>query len=138
MLRSSKILHELIDKEVQAGIPSENIVIAGFSQGSAMAILTGLSHPKPLAAIVGMSGYLPLRTKIHQLASDANKATKVWLGHGQVDPVVNFRYGKLTRDTLKDLGYDVSWNEYPGLGHSAHPKEMTDLAEFLKHTVPEQ
>lgn len=91
ILKSVKVLHKLVDDEIAAGIDPKRIVIAGFSQGCAMSLLSGLTYPKPLGAIVGLSGYLPLRQKLEELRTEANKKTPVWLGHGTADPVVNFK-----------------------------------------------
>lgn len=91
MQSSVKIIHELIEKEIASGIPSDQVVVAGFSQGCAMALLSGLTYDKPLGAIVGLSGYLPLRQKFEQLRTPSNRNTPVWLGHGTADPVVNFK-----------------------------------------------
>lgn len=110
-----------------------------------MTLLSGLTYPKPLGAIVGLSGYLPLRQKIEQLRTPANAKTPVWLGHGTADPVVNYKvgsplshwrrlltreYGKMTAEALTALGMQVSFNSY-SCGHTADPKEIDDLAKFL-------
>lgn len=146
MLKSVKIIHALVDQEIKAGIDSDHMyvlhekkvlelmvrsVVAGFSQGCAMSLLSGLMYPKQLGAIVGLSGYLPLRQKLTQLQTEANRTTPVWLGHGTADPVVNFKYGQMTAKVLKEAGMNVSWNTYPGVGHTADPKEIQDLASFL-------
>ena len=81
----------MIDAEIAGGLDSKQVIIAGFSQGCAMSLISGITYPKPLGGIVGLSGYLPLREKFSELRTDANKDTPVWLGHGTADPVVNFK-----------------------------------------------
>lgn len=99
-----------------------------------MSLLSGLTYPAPLGAIVGLSGYLPLRQKLEALRTDANRKTPVWLGHGTADPVVNFKYGKATAAALEEAGMTVSFNQYH-CGHTADPKEIDELARFLTKTL---
>ncbi|BFZ58556.1 hypothetical protein PYCC9005_005619 [Savitreella phatthalungensis] len=134
MLASVSYLHGLVDKEVDDG---KKVVVAGFSQGSAMSLLAGLTYKRPLAGIVGLSGYLPLRQKAFGLRADANKNTPIWMGHGTADPVVNFEYGKQSADLLKENGHSVDFNAYRGLGHSADPKEIGELMSFIEKVVSE-
>lgn len=96
MLQSVKVIHNLIENEISSGISSNQVIVAGFSQGCAMSLLAGLTYTRPLGAIVGLSGYLPLRNKFEQLRTDSNRKTPVWLGHGTADPVVNFKVVSLT------------------------------------------
>ena len=88
-MESVKIIHALIDEEVRSG--AQKVVVAGFSQGCAMALISGLTYPRQLAGVVGLSGYLPLRSKFESLRTQENRKTPVWLGHGTADPVVNFK-----------------------------------------------
>lgn len=99
-----------------------------------MSLLSGLTYPAPLGAIVGLSGYLPLRQKLEVLRTEANRQTPVWLGHGTADPVVNFKFGQATALALKEAGMTVSFNTY-NCGHTADPKEIDDLARFLTTTL---
>ncbi|ORY86945.1 Phospholipase/carboxylesterase/thioesterase [Protomyces lactucae-debilis] len=136
MLKSAASLHALVDEEIAGGLASNKVVLAGFSQGCAMALLAGLTCKKPLAAIVGMSGYLPLREKLPNLATEANKETPIWLAHGTADPVVNPKFGQLSQSYLKEkMGRKVEWQTYQGLAHSADPRELMDLAAFLKRVL---
>jgi predicted esterase len=113
---SSKYIHDLIANEISAkGIPAERIVVGGFSQGGAMSLYSGLTAPKKLGGIVGLSCYLLLKDKIKDLAieaGNANAKTKIFMGHGTADPVVIFKYGSMTAEVLKGIGYSVDFKEY--------------------------
>lgn len=130
-LRSSLArIEELIAREKERGIPADRIVLAGFSQGCAMALLTGLRHEERLAGIVGMSGYLPLAETTGGERSDANRLTPIFLAHGTMDPVVPLIAGQMSRDALRALGHDVEWHEYP-MPHSVCMEEVRDLTAWL-------
>ena len=120
----------LLAREKARGMPAHRIVLAGFSQGCAMALLTGLRHRERLAGIVGLSGYLPLAASTATERTDANAITPIFLGHGTQDGVVALERGRQSRDALQALGYDVSWNEYP-MGHSVCMEEIADLNAWL-------
>ncbi len=128
--RSMALVDELIARENERGMRSNRIVLAGFSQGCAMALLAGLRHKERLAGIVGMSGYLPLAASMAAERSDANALTPIFLAHGQQDNVVDVQRGKEARDALKTLGYDVAWHEYP-MAHSVCMEEIADLNAWL-------
>ena len=123
-------VEELLEREKARGIGANRIVLAGFSQGCAMALLTGLRHKERLAGIVGMSGYLPLASTTATERSDANALAPIFLAHGQQDPVVAFERGTASRDALRALGYDVEWHEYP-MPHSVCMEEIVDLNQWL-------
>ncbi|KAI9596509.1 Phospholipase/carboxylesterase/thioesterase [Syncephalis fuscata] len=129
-------LTKLIRDEIYKGIPSNRIVIGGFSQGSAMALLTGMTFDFKLAGIVSLSGYLPLRTKISTMMSDANRKTPIFMGHGDSDEVVQYKFGTLSEQTLKKLGYPVTFKAYRGMGHSSSPEELRDMLKFLQEVIP--
>jgi phospholipase/carboxylesterase len=130
-LRASlALVEELIAREKERGTAASRIVLAGFSQGCAMALLTGLRHRERLAGIVGMSGYLPLAETTSAERSDANQLTPVFLAHGTMDPVVPLGAGAMSRDALRALGYDVEWHEYP-MPHSVCMEEVRDLNAWL-------
>lgn len=124
------LVEELIAREQERGTAASRIVLAGFSQGCAMALLTGLRHRERLAGIVGMSGYLPLAETTSAERSDANQLTPVFLAHGTMDPVVPLGAGAMSRDALRALGYDVEWHEYP-MPHSVCMEEVRDLNAWL-------
>jgi phospholipase/carboxylesterase len=120
----------LLAREKERGIPANRIVIAGFSQGCAMALMTGVRHKERLAGIVGMSGYLPLAATTTAERSDANALTPIFLAHGQHDNVVVHERGLASRDALRGLGYQVEWHEYP-MAHSVCMEEIADLNAWL-------
>lgn len=121
---------QLLQREEERGIPAERIVLAGFSQGCAIALLTGLRHAKRLAGIAGLSGYLPLAQRTAAERSAANARTPVFLAHGTADEVVFLRRGESSRDALRALGYEVEWHTYP-MGHSVCMEEIRDLNTWL-------
>lgn len=130
-IRNSELaIHALIAREIERGIPAERIVLAGFSQGSAMVLHTGLRYPRRLAGIVALSGYLPLAETFTTERSEANARTPIFMAHGSQDPVVIPARGEATRDLLAGLGYAVQWHSYP-MPHSVHPREITDISVFL-------
>jgi phospholipase/carboxylesterase len=130
-LRSSmRLVEDLIANEKARGIPSSRIVLAGFSQGCAMALLAGLRHAEPLAGIAGLSGYLPLAATTQAERSAANLKTPIFLAHGTHDEVVIHGRGADSRDLLQQLGHDVEWHEYP-MGHSVSMEEIRDLNDWL-------
>ena len=134
-LRASQALVEgLIAREVARGVSPSRIVLAGFSQGCAMALLTGLRHRERLAGIVGLSGYLPLADKTAAERSPANQDTPIFLAHGRFDPMIALPRAVATRDALTALGYSVQWHEYP-MEHSVCLPEISDLQQFLLHVL---
>ncbi|KAJ4266528.1 hypothetical protein NW762_004515 [Fusarium torreyae] len=136
--RSQQYFHDLIQEEVDSGIPPERIVLGGFSQGGAMSLLAGLTCKSKLGGIVGLSSWLLLSKTFADIVkpTDANRQTPVMMFHGEEDPIVNFQRGKLSADMLKELGYDVTWKTYPGMGHSACLEELDEVEAFLRKQLP--
>ena len=134
ILRSEQAINELIEREISRGIPSENIVLAGFSQGCAMTLHTGLRQKHRLAGLIGLSGYLPLAQNASAGLSDANRKTPVFLAHGTIDPVVTLDRGTATREFLESHGYDVRWHTYM-MPHSVCPEEVADINAFLEQVL---
>lgn len=128
--RSREIVEALLEREKQRGIPAERIVLAGFSQGCAMALLAGLRHRERLAGIAGLSGYMPLPRQTEDERTEANQQTPVFLAHGWKDEVVAFQRGQDSAEALRAMGYAVDWHEYP-VGHSVCMEEIADLNEWL-------
>ena len=124
----------LIAHEVARGIPAERIVLAGFSQGCAMALHTGLRLPQRLAGIMALSGYLPLADRITAERHAANGQTPIFMAHGTQDPVVAIARGEASRDALAALGQPVAWHSYP-MPHSLHPQEISDISAFLAQVL---
>ena len=127
---SAAELQALIAREVARGVPASRIVLAGFSQGCAMTLLTGLRAPQRLAGLLGMSGYLPLAATTTAERSEANRDVPVFLAHGRMDPVVPFQRGIDSRDALVALSHDVEWHEYP-MQHSVCEEEIEDSQAWL-------
>jgi len=128
--RSQATIEALIANEKARGIPANRIVVAGFSQGCAMALLTGLRHTERLAGIVGLSGWLPLAASTAAERHAANHDTPVFLGHGRQDPMVPLARAAQSRDALIALGYTVEWHDY-AMAHSVCMEEIDDLNAFL-------
>ena len=130
-LRDSLLqIEALIDREKARGIPASRIVLAGFSQGCAMALLTGLRHRERLAGLAGLSGYLPLAAKTATEAAPANRDVPIFLAHGLDDGVVDIQRAFASRDALQQLGYRVEWHEYE-MEHSVCLEEIADLNRWL-------
>lgn len=130
-LRASLAMVEaLIHREIKRGIPASRIVLAGFSQGCAMTLLTGLRCQERLAGLVGLSGYLPLAATTAAERSAANAGVPIFLAHGRGDPVVVFPRATASRDALQALGYPVEWHEYD-MPHSVCMEEIADLNAWL-------
>src|SRR5665213_1082312 len=119
-----------LERERALGIASNRIVIAGFSQGGAMALHSGLRCKQGLAGILALSAYLPLRQRLAMEASEVNRGTSILMCHGRQDPVVAVQYGMLSRDALLQQGYDVQWKEY-AMQHEVCAKEIADIAAWL-------
>jgi phospholipase/carboxylesterase len=122
---------ELIAAERALGIGSERIVIAGFSQGAAVALHAALRHPEPLAGVLALSCYLPLQATLAAELSDANRQTPILMCHGVQDPVLPVALGLMARDWLRAAGYRVEWKEYP-MQHQVCLPEIQDIAAWLR------
>lgn len=131
---SALAIEALIANEVARGIAPNRIVLAGFSQGCAMALHTGLRHSATLAGIMALSGYLPLAETLAAERTAANQATPIFMAHGVQDPMVILPRAESSRDLLAQLGYAVQWHTYP-MAHSVHPREIQDISGFLKSVL---
>lgn len=120
----------LIEREHERGVPSERIVLAGFSQGGAMALAAGLRHAEKLAGIVVLSAYLPLSAALAAERSSANDVTPIFWGHGTADPVVVLQRGVESHALLQSMGYAVDWHTYP-MPHSVSAEEIADLRRWF-------
>ncbi|KAF8592689.1 Phospholipase/carboxylesterase [Ramaria rubella] len=152
LLSSARSINELITSEIDASpeVGASRIVLGGFSQGGAMALLTGLTTERHLAGLVALSSYLPLREKMKSMMTDHAKKLPIFMGHGSADPVVAFKYGRGSYIYLKEqLGFStvesskiaspgIRFEQYDGLGHSADPKELEHLGAWLKAVVPQE
>ena len=130
-LRASQAsVAELIAAQNARGIPTERIMLAGFSQGCAMTLQTGLRHPQKLAGLMCLSGYLPLAAMLDAERSPANQATPIFMAHGRSDPVVPMARAVASRELLEECGYAVEWHDYP-MPHSVCPQEIIDIGAWM-------
>lgn len=118
-------VNKLVADQQQYGIPPTRIVLAGFSQGGAVALAAGLSMPTPVAGLIGLSTWAAFAAPQHGCSMP------VFLGHGEFDPMVNPSLGEQTRETLEAAGCKVQWHTYP-MAHSVCAEEITDIAAFLR------
>jgi len=123
-------VESLISRETQRGVPPERVVLAGFSQGGAIALQTGLRHRDKLAGIVALSTYLPLEDSLDREASAANKRTPIFMAHGTQDPIIPVQLADASQRALTQRGYDVEWQTWP-MPHSVCAEEVEALGGFL-------
>ena len=123
-------VQQLIDREVARGMPAHRIVLAGFSQGSAITLGAGLRHRERLAGMAGLSGYLPLAATTAAERHSANAATPLFLAHGRNDGMVPLARGVAARDLLQSLGQPIEWHDYP-MEHSVCAEEVQALQLWL-------
>lgn len=128
--RSEQAVRALVQRENARGIPTKRIVLAGFSQGCAMTLHTGLRLPDTLAGMIALSGYLPVADSVASELHPANAATPIFMAHGLYDPVVPLERAQASREQLQAMGYDVRWHTYP-MPHAVCPPEIADIAGFL-------
>jgi phospholipase/carboxylesterase len=134
-MRSTQALVEaLIAAEVAKGIPASRIVLAGFSQGAAMTLLTGLRQPARLAGLIALSGYLPLAASLAAEGHAASRDVPIFMAHGTYDPTVRYERALQSRDLLVRLGYLVDWHSYP-MPHSVCAEEVVAIAAFLRRVL---
>jgi len=134
IIATARHIEALIAHEKERGIAAERLILAGFSQGGAMALHAGLRHPQRLAGIVGLSCYLPLADSLPDEASRANASTPLFMAHGTGDPVLPFELGTQSRDTLEEHGYNVDWYEYP-MQHEVCLEEIRALGQWLNRLL---
>ena len=130
MQASRETVESLIAREQERGIPASRTVVAGFSQGGAVALYTGLQHAAKLAGIMALSTYLPLGEGMDFGISPANALTPIFYGHGTQDPVVPLQLGEYTRNWLTQQGCMVSWHSYP-MPHSVSAEEIMHIRAWL-------
>ena len=131
---SQRSVEELIEREVQRGMPRSRVVLAGFSQGAAITLHTGLRQAEPLAGLIALSGYLPLADRLAAERHPASSEVPVLMAHGTDDPVVAVARASRSRDLLGSLGYEVSWHEYP-MAHAVCAEEIEAIAAFLRRRL---
>ena len=132
---SVAVVRELIAAERALGIASERIVMAGFSQGAALALHTALRHPEPLAGILALSAYVPLQSLLANELAEANRQVPILMCHGQHDPVLPLALGVMACNWLRSSGYKVEWKEYP-MQHQVCQPEIQEIAAWLRARLP--
>lgn len=132
--KSQALVEQLIAREKARGIAADHIVLAGFSQGCAMTLQTGLRHPEKLAGLLCLSGYLPIHTTVQDERHSANHDTPIFLAHGRGDNVIPIDRAEKSRDMLQALGYKVEWHEYM-MPHSVCEEEIEDISAWLKRVL---
>jgi phospholipase/carboxylesterase len=128
--RSAEHVRALIARENERGVASRNIVLAGFSQGGAIAAYVALRHAQPLAGLIALSTYLVGGDALAAEVSSANRAIEAFVAHGKLDPMVRFERGVALRDTLIETGCQVQWHEY-AMQHEVCMEEIADLGRWL-------
>ena len=121
----------LIAREDERGVPAERLLLAGFSQGGAIALAAGVRRERPLAGLIGLSTYLPMGSTTKAEAAPQSLATPVFMAHGSHDPVVPESLGERSRQALQALGMAIDWHAYP-MPHSVCAEEVRDLGDWLE------
>ena len=128
---SAGVVNGYIEQQNARGVATERIVIAGFSQGGAIALQASLRYPERLGGVMALSTYLPLRESVAAEASRANKDLPILMCHGLRDPMIAAAIGKASRDQLVSLGYTVEWQSYP-MEHQVCMEEVHDISRWLQ------
>lgn len=126
----------IVDELTNSGIRPDRVILAGFSQGGAVALTAGLRSSNRLAGIIALSTWLPLRKEYPSALGSNAREVPVFCAHGQSDAVVPFRFGELSANMLKESGVPTSFHSYAGLQHSASEEELKDVAEFVRKALP--
>lgn len=132
--RSQQLITQLIEKENSRGIPFENIVLAGFSQGGVISLFVGLRYAEKLGGVMVLSGYLPLARQLESDACPANHTTPIFMGHGSEDMIVPIPLASKSRQQLITQGYSVEWHEY-SMAHSVCSDEIKDISKWLRSVL---
>lgn len=128
--KSQQSILALIENEIERGIDSKNIILAGFSQGGAIALHTALRYEKPLAGIMALSTYLPLSETVENEVNSANKSISILLAHGKHDPVIPITIASTSNAQLEKLNYAAEFKAYP-MEHSVCPEEINDISNWI-------
>jgi phospholipase/carboxylesterase len=129
--QSQQFVNQMIDQQIADGIPGERIVLAGFSQGGAVILQTGLRLDKPLAGMMALSTYLPLADSLDAEKTAQNSHTPIFMAHGDSDPVVVPELAYRARSRLEREGYQLEWHEYPGMQHGVCEQEIDHIRSWL-------
>lgn len=132
--QSRQAIELLIEQEMQQGIPSKNIILAGFSQGGAMALYTGLRYKERLAGVIALSGYLPMALTLGQEKSPLNQKTPIFMAHGLYDMVVPVALAQFSYHALQQQQYQTAWRTYP-MQHQVCQEELEDISQWLQKVL---
>ncbi len=132
IMASSDRIAKLIAREGERGIPAHHVFLAGFSQGGAVALFSGLSHAERLAGIIALSTYLPLAETIK--AHPANSKTPIFMAHGRDDEIIPFSAGIASKERLLNLGHELAWHDYE-MGHSVCQQEIADISAWISGAI---
>ena len=140
IVQASKRIHEQIAEQEESGIPSDRIILGGFSQGGALALYAAFTYPKKLAGVVALSCWLPLHKKVPALISEDNKSLPVIQCHGDADFVVPVQWGAMSSQVMSTFLDKSTYNFkiYSGLSHSSSPAELNDVLSFIKSHLPKK
>lgn len=131
---SEEYIKQLINNEINRGIPNERIILAGFSQGGAIALHTALRYPVKLGGVLALSTYLPLHSQLADEAHAANLKTPIFMAHGIYDDVISLEMSVISRNLLQSRQYFVNWHEY-NMAHSLCSEEIEDIQNFLQQVL---
>jgi len=135
ILDSHDRLLALIERECERGIEAKHIVLAGFSQGGAIASFTAVKHPQPLGGLMALSTYVPLHSRLADDLQDTDqsqtRSLPIFMAHGTADPVLPIELGKQSEQFLQQAGFSVDWHEYP-MAHGVCPQEIADIRQWLQ------
>jgi phospholipase/carboxylesterase len=134
MRQSQLAVDALITREKERGVRPERVILAGFSQGGALALQAGLRYPEKLAGIMALSCYLPGAQTFASEMHQSNLTTRIFMAHGRTDPVIPLAFTRLSRQYLVEAGYTVEWHEYE-MAHSVCAQEIMDIGEWLKRVL---
>lgn len=134
MTESADRISGYVRREGELGVAPERVVLAGFSQGGAVALHTGLRYPERLGGIVALSTYLPFRSRVEAEVSQTNRDVPILMCHGRHDPVVSYELGETSRDVLRDHGYEVEWHAFP-FAHEVSLDEITLVSQWLQKAL---
>jgi phospholipase/carboxylesterase len=123
-------LGELIEREIARGVPAQNVLLAGFSQGGAIVLGGGIRYAQRLGGIIALSTYLPMAEKTDAEASNANRDVPIFMAHGLLDPTISHALGEMSREYLKQRGYTIEWHAYP-MAHQVCMEEIADLRKWI-------
>lgn len=134
VLESETSIHQLIEEQINNGIPANKIILAGFSQGGVVSLFTGLRFDKKLAGIMALSCYLPNADKLPENLNEANRTTSILQNHGEQDEVVSISAGKMAHQLLVEQNYNVEWKSY-NMPHSVLPEQITDISHWIQKQI---